>query len=61
MATRYCPNCGKVVIAKVIGKYSQVNFNGIPVKRREIVHLESDGGCGHCWYTLELPEEILNH
>lgn len=59
MGTKYCPVCKKVVIAKVIGKYSQVEFKAIPVKRRKIVHLESDGGWGHEWYTAEIAEEVL--
>ena len=59
MGTKYCPVCKEVVIAKVIGKYSQVDFKGIPVKRRKIVHLESDGGCGHEWYTVEIAEDVL--
>ena len=59
MATRYCPVCKKVVIAKVIGDYSQVDFKGIPVKRRKIVHLEEDGGCGHEWHTVEIAEDVL--
>ena len=42
-----------------VGKYSQVDFKGIPVKRRKIVHLESDGGRGHEWYTGEITEEVL--
>lgn len=59
MATKFCPVCKEVVNAKVIGDYSQVDFRGVPVKRRKIVHLESDGGCGHEWYTVEIAEDVL--
>jgi len=60
MGMKYCPNCKEVVDAKVLGNYSQVDFKGIPVKRRLIVHMEEDGGCGHEWYTIEIAEGILN-
>ncbi|WP_319406218.1 hypothetical protein [uncultured Desulfosarcina sp.] len=59
MGTKYCPVCKEVVDAKVLGRYSQVEFMGIPVKRRKIIHLEEDGGCGHEWYTVEIAEEVL--
>jgi hypothetical protein len=39
--------------SKALGSYSQVDFNGVPIKRREIVHLEEDGGCGGQWFTVE--------
>jgi hypothetical protein len=48
-----------VVVTKALGSYSQVDFNGVPVKRRKIVHLEEDGGCGHEWYTVEVVESFL--
>jgi hypothetical protein len=59
MGTKYCPNCKRVVISKAVGNYSQVDFKGILVKRRKIKHLEEDGGCGHEWYTVEIPEDVL--
>jgi len=59
MGTKYCPECGEVVYAKALANYSQVEFRGIPVKRRELIHMEEDGGCGCRWYTLEVPEDIL--
>ena len=59
MGMKFCPNCKEVVVTKVIGHYSQVVYQGIPVKRRKIAHLEADGGCGHCWYTCEVTEEFL--
>lgn len=59
MGLKFCPNCKKVVEAKALPNYSQSEFRGIPAKRREIAHLEEDGGCGHRWFTLEMPEEFL--
>ena len=51
MGMKYCPNCKEVVVTKALQNYSQVEFKGIQGKRRKIVHLEEDGGCGHRWYT----------
>ena len=59
MGMKYCPNCKKVVLAKVLQNYSQVDYQGIRGKRRKIVHLEEDGGCGHCWHTVEVLEDAL--
>ena len=59
MGTKYCPECKEVVYSKALPNYSHVEFRGIPVKRREIIHKEEDGGCGCKWYTLEVPEDIL--
>ena len=59
MGRKYCPNCKEVVVAKVLGSYSQVDFTGIPVKRRKIIHLKEDGGFGHEWYTVEVAEDVL--
>jgi len=58
MGMKYCPECREVVNAKVLGGYSQIEFRGIMAKRRKIKHLEEDGGCGHEWYTIELPEQV---
>ena len=60
MGMKYCPNCKEVVVTKALGSYSQVDFKGVPGKRRKIVHLEEDGGCGHRWYTVELIEDVLD-
>ena len=46
MGMKYCPRCRKVVLTKALQNYSQVDFKGIRGKRRKIVHLEEDGGCG---------------
>ena len=59
MGKKYCPVCKEVVVAKALPEYSQAEFRGILVKRRRIKHLKEDGGCGHEWYTIEVPEEIL--
>jgi hypothetical protein len=59
MGRKYCPECKEVVVAKALGDYSQVEFQGIAAKRRRIKHMEEDGGCGHEWHTLELPEDVL--
>ena len=47
MGFRYCVKCDQVVDVKVVGGYSQVEFNGIIAKRRKVIHREDDGGCGH--------------
>jgi len=59
MGLRYCPNCKEIVETRVHPEYSQESFRGIAVKRRKIIHRIEDGGCSHEWYTVEVPEEIL--
>ena len=59
MGLKYCPMCEEIVITKALPNYSQVEFRGIPVKKREIAHLEEDGGCGNQWFTVEMPEDVL--
>jgi hypothetical protein len=59
MGMKYCPNCRKVVLTKVLQNYSQVDFKGIRGKRRKIVHLEEDDGCGKSWYNVEVMEDVL--
>ena len=62
MGTKYCPECKKVINAKVLpGGYRQVNFNGILAKRRKVIHREADGGCGYSWWTLEIAEEFIKN
>jgi hypothetical protein len=39
----------------------QIDFNGVPVKRREIAHLKEDGGCGCGWSTVEVVEDVLEN
>jgi len=60
MGMKYCPNCKQVVLTKALQNYSQVDYGGIRGKRRKIVHLEEDGGCGHSWYTVEVVEDVLD-
>ena len=60
MGRKYCPKCRKVVLTKALSNYSQVDFKGIRGKRRKIAHLEEDGGCGFCWYTVEVAEDVLD-
>ena len=38
----HCPSCKEVVVNKTLPNYSQVECNGVPGKRRKIVHLEED-------------------
>jgi len=59
MGMKYCPECQKVVLTKALSNYLQVDFKGIQGKRRKIVHLEEDSGCGHRWYTVEVAEDVL--
>ena len=49
----------EVVVTKALGSYSQIDFNGVPVKRRKISHLEEDGGCGCEYFTLGVAEDAL--
>ena len=60
MGQKYCPECREVVATKALSNYSQVEYQGILVKRRKIGHIEEDGGCGCEWYTVELPEDVLS-
>ena len=60
MGMKYCPKCRKVVLTKALPNDSQVDFKGIRGKRRKIVHLEEDGGCGDSWYTVEVAEDVLD-
>ncbi len=59
MGMKYCPNCKEVVVTKALSNYSQVDIKGIQGKRRKIVHLEEDNGCGHQWFTVEVAEDVL--
>ena len=61
MGMKYCPICEEVVETKAIGDYTQIDFRGILAKRRKICHMENDSGCGHQWYTIEVPQDALRH
>ena len=59
MGTKFCPICKEVVITRALPNYSQIEFQDILVKKREILHREEDEGCGRTWFTVELPEDII--
>jgi len=59
MTIKYCPHCNKIGKTRVLSDYEQVPWRGIMVKRRRVIHLIDDGGCGQTWYTVELPFEML--
>ena len=59
MGLKYCPKCREFVITNALPNYSQIEFRGIPVKKQEIPDLEEVDGCGHRWFTVEMPENVL--
>lgn len=62
MGSRYCPECKEIIDVKVLSiGYSQVAFKTIRAKRRKVIHREEDGGCGHSWWTLEAPENLMGN
>jgi hypothetical protein len=60
---RYCPYCREIVETRVLpGGYRQMVYRGVPVKRRKSIcgmDREGRGGCGHEWFTYEIPETVL--
>ena len=34
---------------------------GIRAKKRKVIHREENGGCGHKWSTVEIPEEFMGN
>ena len=60
---RYCPTCEEKVESRVLAKgYGQVLYKGVLAKRRKVIcrkTINGDPGCGHEWYTLEIPESLL--
>ncbi len=60
---RYCPKCKRVVETRVLLEgYCQTEVNGVLAKKRQIIcgtDSEGSGGCGHRWFTLEIPEWVL--
>ena len=60
---RYCPFCKEIVETRVLpGGYRQLVYRGVPVKRRKSIcgmDREGRGGCGHEWFTYEIPETVL--
>ena len=60
MTLKYCPHCNEIGKTRVMSDYEQMPWKGILVKRRRVMHLIDDGGCGHAWYTVELPWDMLD-
>jgi hypothetical protein len=60
---KHCSGCQLIRETRVLPEgYSQVIFRGVPVKRRKIIcgrNRDGLGGCGHVWYSYEVPEEVL--
>ena len=60
---RYCPNCKQIVETRVLLEgYGQVPYQGVLAKRRKIIcwkDVYGDDGCGHEWYSLEVPDAVL--
>ncbi|MBT6339467.1 MAG: hypothetical protein HOJ48_09255 [Desulfobacula sp.] len=60
MTIKYCPNCETLVKTKVVPSgYKQIRINNSIAKRRKIIHRIEDGGCGHTWFTYEVPEDVM--
>lgn len=59
MGMRYCPTCMEVVETRVLGGNTQIETHGIAGKKRKVIHRAQDNGCGHEWYTVEVPEDVL--
>jgi len=60
MGRKYCPNCNEVVETRALPYYKQIEIGRIPVKKRKIKHRVEEGGCGHAWFTIELPIDLLD-
>ena len=60
MTIKFCPHCKKLGNARVMSHYEQVQWRGIPIKQRKVIHMIEEGGCGLTWYTAELPFEMLD-
>ena len=60
---RGCQSCEKLVETRVLANgYVQVLYKGVLAKRRKVIckkTIAGDPGCGHEWYTLEVPETLL--
>ena len=60
MTIKYCPNCKTLVKTKVVPSgYKQMSYQNSVLKRRKIIHRIEDEGCGHTWYTYEVPEGVM--
>lgn len=60
---RFCPNCNEVVETRVLPEgYKQIDYHGVLAKRRKIVcgrDRDGTGGCGHMWFTIEMPDAAV--
>ena len=60
---RCCPFCREIVETRVLPVgYRHVKYRGVPFKRRKVIcgmDREGRGGCGHEWFTYEIPETVL--
>jgi hypothetical protein len=60
---RECPRCKQIVETRVLLEgYAQIPYQGVLAKRRKVIcweDLYGGDGCGHEWYTLEVPDVIL--
>ena len=62
MTIKYCPGCKTLGKTKVVpSRYKQMPYQNSVIKRRKIIHQIEDGGCGHTWYTYEVPEDLMRH
>ena len=60
MTIKYCSNCKQLVKTKVVPSgYKQIPYQNSIIKRRQIIHKVEDGGCGHTWFTYEVPEDLM--
>ena len=60
MTKKYCPNCKTLVETRIIPSgYKQMPYQNSIIKRRKIIHRPKNGGCGHTWYTYEVPEDVM--
>ena len=60
MGMKYCPHCKKVGDARVMPYFTQIPWKGIMIKKRRVIHMVENGGCGRTWYTVEMPEDMLD-
>ncbi len=60
MGMKYCPHCKKVGDARVMPYFTQIPWKGILIKKRRAIHMVENGGCGRTWYTVEMPEDMLD-
>ena len=59
MGMKYCPHCKQLGDARVLPYFTQIRWKGILVKKRRVIHMVENGGCGLTWYTVEMPADML--